>query len=206
MNSASIVSFISFFSSYAKSEFLIKNFVTKNFPNKYLIIGIKPKKPTRSVKNPGIKLTDAGTTVSQLIEEHCGGMLDEHKFIGYLPGGASGGILPASLDHIPLDFDTLQEYDCFIGSAAVVILSDKVDMKDIGLNLMRFFEDESCGQCTPCRNGTSMAVKLMKEKKWNIELLTELSKTMNKASICGLGQAAPNPLQSIIRHFKKDIS
>tara|TARA_Y100001978_G_C23666637_1_gene421559 strand:- start:566 stop:1630 length:1065 start_codon:yes stop_codon:yes gene_type:complete len=157
------------------------------------------------VKNPGIKLTDAGITINQLIKEHCGGMLDGHKFKGYLPGGASGGILPASLGDIPLDFDTLQEYDCFIGSAAVVVLSDKVDMKEIGLNLMKFFEDESCGQCTPCRNGTSMAVKLMKEKKWNVELLTQLSKTMNKASICGLGQAAPNPLQSIIRHFEKDI-
>ena len=157
------------------------------------------------VKNPGIKLTDAGITINQLIKEHCGGMLDGHKFKGYLPGGASGGILPASLGDIPLDFDTLQEYDCFIGSAAVVVLSDKVDMKEIGLNLMKFFEDESCGQCTPCRNGTSMAVKLMKEKKWNVELLTQLSKTMNKASICGLGQAAPNPLQSIIKHFEKDI-
>ena len=158
------------------------------------------------VNKPGIKLTDAGISVNELIKEYCGGMLDGHRFLGYLPGGASGGILPASLGDIPLDFDTLQEYDCFIGSAAVVILSDKLDMKDIGLNLMRFFEDESCGQCTPCRNGTSMAVKLMKENKWNIELLTELSKTMNKASICGLGQAAPNPLQSIIRHFKKHIS
>ena len=157
------------------------------------------------VKNPGIKLTDAGITVNELIEEYCGGMLDGHKFIGYLPGGASGGILPKSLGDIPLDFDTLQEYDCFIGSAAIVILSDKVDMREIGLNLMKFFEDESCGQCTPCRNGTSMAVKLMKEKKWNIELLKKLSVTMNKASICGLGQAAPNPLQSIIKHFEKDI-
>ena len=158
------------------------------------------------VKKPGIKLTDAGITINELIEEHCGGMLDGHKFKGYLPGGASGGILPASLGDIPLDFDTLQEYNCFIGSAAIVVLSDKVNMKDIGLNLMRFFEDESCGQCTPCRNGTSMAVKLMKEKNWNVKLLTELSKAMNKASICGLGQAAPNPLQSIIRHFKEDIN
>ena len=157
------------------------------------------------VKNPGIKLTDAGISVNQLINEHCGGMLDGHKFKGYLPGGASGGILPASLGNVPLDFDTLQEYNCFIGSAAVVILSDKVDMKEIGLNLMKFFEDESCGQCTPCRNGTSMAVKLMSERSWNVELLNDLSKTMNKASICGLGQAAPNPLQSIIKHFKKDV-
>ena len=168
--------------------------------------GLRTYSVSGFVKNPGIVLTDAGTTVNQLINEHCGGMLDGHKFKGYLPGGASGGILPSSLGNIPLDFDTLQEYDCFIGSAAVVVLSDKVDMKDIGLNLMRFFEDESCGQCTPCRNGTSMAVKLMSEKVWDVQLLTNLSKTMNKASICGLGQAAPNPLQSIIKHFKKDIS
>ena len=157
------------------------------------------------VKNPGIKLTDAGITVKELIEEHCGGMLDGHNFYGYLPGGASGGILPASLGNVPLDFDTLHEYDCFIGSAAIVILSDKVNMKEIGLNLMKFFEDESCGQCTPCRNGTSMAVKLMQQEKWDINLLNELSLTMNKASICGLGQAAPNPLQCIIKHFKRDI-
>ncbi len=157
------------------------------------------------VKNPGIKVTDAGITVNQLINEHCGGMLEGHNFKGYLPGGASGGILPAKLGDVPLDFDTLQEYDCFIGSAAVVILSDKVNMKEIGLNLMRFFEDESCGQCTPCRNGTSMAVKLMSEKKWNIDLLKRLSLTMNKASICGLGQAAPNPLQCIIKYFKEDV-
>ena len=167
--------------------------------------GLRTYSVSGFVKNPGIVLTHAGTSVNQIIEEHCGGMLEGHKFKGYLPGGASGGILPASLGDIPLDFDTLQEYDCFIGSAAVVILSDRVNMKDIGLNLMRFFEDESCGQCTPCRNGTSMAVKLMSEKTWDIDLLTNLSKTMNKASICGLGQAAPNPLQSIIKHFKEDI-
>ena len=157
------------------------------------------------VKEPGIKLTDAGITINELINEHCGGMLEGHNFKGYLPGGASGGILPAKLGGVPLDFDTLQEHDCFIGSAADVILSDKVDMKEIGLNLMRFFEDESCGQCTPCRNGTSMAVKLMSEKKWNIDLLKRLSLTMNKASICGLGQAAPNPLQCIIKYFKEDV-
>ena len=157
------------------------------------------------VKSPGIKLTDAGITVKDLIENHCGGMLEGHTFKGYLPGGASGGILPASMGNIPLDFDTLQEHGCFIGSAAIVILSDKVDMKSIGLNLMKFFEDESCGQCTPCRNGTTMAVKLMSEEKWDIELLNSLSNTMNKSSICGLGQAAPNPLQCIIKYFKEDI-
>ncbi len=167
--------------------------------------GLRTYSVSGFVNKPGIVLTHAGTSVNQIIKEHCGGMLEGHKFKGYLPGGASGGILPASLGDIPLDFDTLQEYDCVIGSAAVVILSDKVDMRDIGLNLMRFFEDESCGQCTPCRNGTSMAVKLMSEKKWDVELLTKLSRTMNKASICGLGQAAPNPLQSIIKHFKEDV-
>ena len=132
-------------------------------------------------------------------------MLDGHKFKGYLPGGASGGILPATLGNIPLDFDTLQEYGCFIGSAAIVVLSDKVDIKSIGLNLMKFFEDESCGQCTPCRNGTSMAVKLMEQKDWDIDLLNKLSVTMNRASICGLGQAAPNPLQCIIKYFEEDL-
>ena len=167
--------------------------------------GLRTFSVSGNVKSPGIKLTDAGITINELIEEHCGGMLDGHKFKGYLPGGASGGILPASLGNIPLDFDTLQEYGCFIGSAAIVVLSDKVDIKSIGLNLMKFFEDESCGQCTPCRNGTSMAVKLMEQKDWDIKLLNKLSITMNKASICGLGQAAPNPLQCIIKYFEEDL-
>ncbi len=167
--------------------------------------GLRTFSVSGNVKSPGIKLTDAGITINELIEEHCGGMLDGHKFKGYLPGGASGGILPASLGNIPLDFDTLQEYGCFIGSAAIVVLSDKVDIKSIGLNLMKFFEDESCGQCTPCRNGTSMAVKLMEQKDWDIDLLNKLSVTMNKASICGLGQAAPNPLQCIIKYFEEDL-
>ena len=167
--------------------------------------GLRTFSVSGNVKSPGIKLTDAGITINELIEEHCGGMLDGHKFKGYLPGGASGGILPATLGNIPLDFDTLQEYGCFIGSAAIVVLSDKVDIKSIGLNLMKFFEDESCGQCTPCRNGTSMAVKLMEQKDWDIDLLNKLSVTMNKASICGLGQAAPNPLQCIIKYFEEDL-
>ena len=167
--------------------------------------GLRTFSVSGNVKSPGIKLTDAGITINELIEEHCGGMLDGHKFKGYLPGGASGGILPANLGDIPLDFDTLQEYNCFIGSAAIVVLSDKVDIKSIGLNLMKFFEDESCGQCTPCRNGTSMAVKLMEQKDWDIDLLNKLSVTMNKASICGLGQAAPNPLQCIIKYFEEDL-
>ena len=167
--------------------------------------GLRTFSVSGHVKSPGIKLTDAGITINQLIKEYCGGMLDGHNFKGYLPGGASGGILPASLGDIPLDFDTLQEYGCFIGSAAIVVLSDTVDIKSIGLNLMKFFEDESCGQCTPCRNGTSMAVKLMEEKDWDVDLLNKLSRTMNKASICGLGQAAPNPLQCIIKYFENDI-
>ena len=158
------------------------------------------------VKSPGVKLAPAGISVSDLINEYCGGMLDGHKFIAYLPGGASGGILPASLSNIPLDFDTLQDYGCFIGSAAIVIISDKVDIKDVALNLMKFFEDESCGQCTPCRNGTTMAVKLMKEKEWDIKILEEVGNVMTDASICGLGQAAANPLTCVLKYFPEQIN
>ncbi|MBH87648.1 MAG: NADH-quinone oxidoreductase subunit F [Pelagibacterales bacterium] len=158
------------------------------------------------VKNPGVKLAPAGISVSDLINEYCGGMLDGHKFIAYLPGGASGGILPAKLSNIPLDFDTLQDYGCFIGSAAIVIISDKVKMKDVALNLMKFFEDESCGQCTPCRNGTTMAVKLMNKKEWNVKLLKEVGNVMTDASICGLGQAAANPLTCILKYFPEQIN
>ena len=157
------------------------------------------------VNNPGVKLAPAGITVKELIEEYCGGMLEGHKLKAYLPGGASGGILPSSLSNIPLDFDTLQEHGCFIGSAAVIIISDKVPMKDVAINLMKFFEDESCGQCTPCRNGTSMAVKLMDENSWDLKLLTDVGNVMTDASICGLGQAAANPLFSVIKHFADDI-
>ncbi len=158
------------------------------------------------IKSPGVKLAPAGISVKELIEEYCDGMEEGHKFIGYLPGGASGGILPSNMDNIPLDFDTLQPYGCFIGSAAVIILSDKFDMKLVGINLMKFFEDESCGQCTPCRNGTSMAVKLMSRENWDLSLLKELADTMTSASICGLGQAASNPLISIMKHFPEYIS
>lgn len=133
-------------------------------------------------------------------------MIEGETFKGYLPGGASGGILPASLNDVPLDFGTLEKYGCFIGSHAVVILSDKDDMKAVALNLMKFFEDESCGQCTPCRAGTEKAVKLMAQGPWNEGLLTELSGAMRDASICGLGQAASNPLSSVFRYFRDDLT
>jgi NADH:ubiquinone oxidoreductase subunit F (NADH-binding) len=158
------------------------------------------------VKNPGMKLAPAGITVRELIDEFCGGMAEGHGFHAYLPGGASGGILPAAMDNIPLDFGTLEKYGCFIGSAAVIILSDQDDVKAAALNLMRFFEDESCGQCTPCRVGTEKAVLLMKGGAWNRELLEELSKAMSDASICGLGQAASNPLTSVIKYFPEEFA
>ncbi len=157
------------------------------------------------VKNPGVKLAPAGITVKQLIEEFCGGMPDGHEFYAYLPGGASGGILPASMGDIPLDFDTLQPHGCFIGSAAVVILSNQDKARDAALNLMKFFEHESCGQCTPCRVGTEKAVHLLEESKWRTGLLEELSQVMVDASICGLGQAAPNPIRCVIKYFSHEI-
>jgi NADH:ubiquinone oxidoreductase subunit F (NADH-binding) len=158
------------------------------------------------VKKPGVVLAPAGVTARELIEEYCGGMAEGHSFKGYLPGGASGGILPASMADEPLDFGTLEKYGCFVGSHAVVILSDKDDMKAVALNLMRFFEDESCGQCTPCRAGTEKAVKLMATGPWDETLLTELSTAMRDASICGLGQAAPNPLTCVFKYFRDDLA
>jgi formate dehydrogenase len=157
------------------------------------------------VNNPGVKLAPAGITMRELIEEYCGGMQHGHKLKGFLPGGASGGVLPESLADIPLDFGTLEPHGSFVGSHAVVILSDQDDMKAVALNLMKFFEDESCGQCTPCRVGTEKAVKLMEQGPWNEQLLNELSTAMRDASICGLGQAAPNPLQSVMKHFPDDL-
>ena len=157
------------------------------------------------VKNPGMKLAPAGITVRELIDEYCGGMADGHVFKGYLPGGASGGILPASMSDLPLDFGTLEQYGCFIGSAAVVVLSDKDDMTGVALNLLRFFEDESCGQCTPCRVGTEKAVKLMQAKQWDKALIEELTQVMGDASICGLGQAAMNPVKMVLKHFSEDV-
>jgi NADH:ubiquinone oxidoreductase subunit F (NADH-binding)/NADH:ubiquinone oxidoreductase subunit E len=157
------------------------------------------------VKNPGVKLAPAGVSVRELIDEYSGGMADGHTFKAYLPGGASGGILPASMGDLPLDFGTLEQYGCFVGSHAVVILSDRDDMKAVALNLMRFFEDESCGQCTPCRVGTEKAVKLMAAGPWDQALLTELSTAMRDASICGLGQAAPNPLVCVLKYFPEEL-
>ena len=158
------------------------------------------------VKNPGVKLAPAGVTARELIDEFCGGMAEGHVFKGYLPGGASGGILPASMADIPLDFGTLEKYGCFVGSHAVVILSDQDDMKAVALNLMKFFEDESCGQCTPCRVGTEKAAELMAKGPWNTALLDELSVLMRDASICGLGQAAPNPLLCVIKYFPDELT
>jgi len=158
------------------------------------------------VKNPGVKLAPAGVTARELIDEFCGGMADGHTFKGYLPGGASGGILPASMADIPLDFGTLEKYGCFVGSHAVVILSDKDDMKAVALNLIKFFEDESCGQCTPCRVGTEKAAQLMANGPWDAALLDELSALMRDASICGLGQAAPNPLLCVLKYFPDELT
>ncbi|HEY8251121.1 MAG TPA: NAD(P)H-dependent oxidoreductase subunit E [Burkholderiales bacterium] len=157
------------------------------------------------VKKPGVHLAPAGITVLQLIEEYCGGMLDGHEFYGYLPGGASGGILPASKGDIPLDFDTLQPHGCFIGSAAIVIFSHKDKAAKAAVNLMKFFHDESCGQCTPCRVGTAKAVTLMEARKWDQPLLKELSQAMMDASICGLGQAAPNPALTVMKYFPHEV-
>ena len=160
------------------------------------------------VKNPGVKVAPAGITIQQLIDEYCEGMQDGHIFKGYLPGGASGGILPAEMNNIPLDYGSkeLADLGCFLGSAAIVVLSDKDSMKDVALNLLKFFEEESCGQCTPCRVGTEKTVKLMKENIWNKQKLSDLSEVMAQASICGLGQAATNPLNSVLKYFENEIS
>ena len=168
--------------------------------------GLRSYSVSGRVKQPGVKLAPAGVTVRELIEEFSGGMQDGHEFKGYLPGGASGGILPASMGDLPLEFGTLDKHGCFVGSHAVIILSDQDSAKDAALNLMRFFEDESCGQCTPCRVGTEKAVKLMAQSTWDQSLLEELSCAMTDASICGLGQAASNPLRCVLKHFHQDLS
>jgi len=157
------------------------------------------------VNNPGVHLAPAGISMRELIDEYCGGMLPGHSFYGYFPGGASGGMLPASLGDLPMDFDTLQEHGCFIGSAAVIVFSEQDNARELALNAMRFFAHESCGQCTPCRVGTVKAIPLMEQKNWNQSLLEELSQTMEDASICGLGQAAPNPLRSVMKYFPKEV-
>ena len=167
--------------------------------------GLRSYSVSGRVKDPGMKLAPAGVTVRELIDEFCGGMAEGHSFHAYLPGGASGGILPASMDNIPLDFGTLEKYGCFIGSAAVIIMSEQDSVKGAALNLMRFFEDESCGQCTPCRVGTQKAALLMEKPVWNRELLDELSQAMRDASICGLGQAASNPLTTVIKYFPEEF-
>jgi formate dehydrogenase len=167
--------------------------------------GLRSFSVSGRVKKPGMHLAPAGITVRQLIDEFCGGMLDGHRFYGYLPGGASGGILPAALGDVPLDFDTLQPHGSFIGSAAVVVLSDQDQAAAAARNLMKFFKDESCGQCTPCRVGTAKALALMDAKQWNQPLLKELSQAMMDASICGLGQAAPNPALTVMRYFPQEV-
>ncbi|MEE8273098.1 MAG: NADH-ubiquinone oxidoreductase-F iron-sulfur binding region domain-containing protein [Alphaproteobacteria bacterium] len=158
------------------------------------------------VRKPGVKLAPSGISVRELIDEYCGGMAEGHVFKGYLPGGASGGILPAALGDVPLDFDTLQPHGCFIGSAAIIVLSDRDNARDAALNLLRFFEDESCGQCTPCRVGCEKAVALMSRPDWDEDLLNALSAAMMDASICGLGQAAPNPVLKVLEHFREDLA
>jgi formate dehydrogenase len=168
--------------------------------------GLRSFSVSGRVKKPGVHLAPAGITVLELIDEYCGGMLDGHAFYAYLPGGASGGILPASKGDIPLDFDTLQPHGCFIGSAAVVILSERDKASRAAVNLMKFFHDESCGKCTPCRVGTGKAVGLMEEAKWNQPLLRELSQVMMDASICGLGQAAPNPALCVMKYFPDEVT
>jgi formate dehydrogenase len=167
--------------------------------------GLRSFSVSGRVKRPGVHLAPAGITVRELIDEYCGGMLDGHTFYAYLPGGASGGILPASMDDIPLDFDTLNEHGCFIGSAAIVILSQGDRAVDAARNLIRFFRDESCGQCTPCRVGTAKALTLMEFRKWDKPLLEELCQAMGDASICGLGQAAPNPIRCVVKYFPHEL-
>jgi len=167
--------------------------------------GLRSFSVSGRVNKPGVHLAPAGITIKELIDEYCDGMLDGHQFYGYFPGGASGGILPASLGDIPLDFDTLQEFGCFIGSAAVIVLSDQDSAKQAALNSLKFFAHESCGQCTPCRVGCEKAVSIMESGDWDIEQLNDLSTVMIDASICGLGQAAPNPILSVIKYFPHEL-
>ena len=167
--------------------------------------GLRSFSVSGRVNSPGVKLAPAGITVQELIDEYCGGMQDGHTLYAYLPGGASGGILPASLNNIPLDFDTLQPYGCFIGSAAVIVLGHHDKARDAALNVMKFFEHESCGQCTPCRVGTAKAAKLMHAPVWDANTLEDLAVVMADASICGLGQAAPNPIRCVQKYFADEV-
>ena len=167
--------------------------------------GLRSFSVSGRVRYPGVKLAPAGITLRELVAHYCGGMAEGHELYAYLPGGASGGILPASMADIALDFDTLQPYGCFIGSAAVIVLSQHDRARDAALNMMRFFEHESCGQCTPCRVGTAKAAQLMAQPVWDADTLRDLSEVMVDASICGLGQAAPNPLRSVLAHFPQEV-
>jgi formate dehydrogenase len=168
--------------------------------------GLRSFSVSGRVQKPGVHLAPAGISLRELIDEYCGGMLPGHELYAYFPGGASGGILPATLADLPLDFDTLQPHGCFIGSAAIIVLSDKDSAKAAALNAMRFFSHESCGKCTPCRVGTRKAAGLMAQDRWDVPLLEELAQVMGDASICGLGQAAPNPLRSIIQYFPEELA
>jgi formate dehydrogenase len=193
-----------------ESLYWIRDVVEKG-PEWFDSQGVHGRKGLRSfsvsgrVNKPGVHLAPAGITIKELIDEYCGGMQDGHQLYGYFPGGASGGILPAHLNDIPLDFDTLQEYGCFIGSAAIIVLSDQDSARHAALNTMKFFAHESCGQCTPCRVGTEKAVYLMEQEQWDIEQLNDLCEVMADASICGLGQAAPNPILSVIKYFPHEL-
>jgi len=167
--------------------------------------GLRSFSVSGRVNKPGVHLAPAGITIRELIDEYCGGMLNGHELYGYFPGGASGGILPATMADIPLDFDTLNSYGCFIGSAAIMIFSRQDSARQLAINAMKFFAEESCGQCTPCRVGTAKAASLMEQETWNADLLEELSSVMVDASICGLGQAAPNPLRCVIKYFPEEL-
>ncbi len=167
--------------------------------------GLRSFSVSGRVAEPGVKLAPAGITLRELVDEHCGGMAEGHELYAYLPGGASGGILPANLADVPLDFDTLQPFGCFIGSAAIIVLSKADKARDAALNMMRFFAHESCGQCTPCRVGTDKAAKLMEAPRWDNATLEDLNQVMADASICGLGQAAPNPVRCVQKYFPHEI-
>ena len=167
--------------------------------------GLRSFSVSGRVKEPGVHVAPAGITLRELIDEFCGGMLEGHELYGYLPGGASGGILPASKADVPLDFDTLNEYGCFIGSAAIVVLSNQDTAAAAARNVTRFFANESCGQCTPCRVGTAKTLQLIEARKWDAPLLHELSQAMMDASICGLGQAAPNPVLTVLKYFPGEV-
>ncbi|OBA00845.1 NADH-ubiquinone oxidoreductase-F iron-sulfur binding region domain-containing protein [Halomonas sp. G11] len=169
-------------------------------------VGVRSFSVSGRVKHPGVYLAPAGITLNELIDEYCGGMADGHRLVAYLPGGASGGILPAAKADIPLDFDTLQEHGCFIGSAAVIVLSDQDDLRGVATNLLAFFADESCGQCTPCRVGTEKMLTLLERNEWDAGLMTQLSQVMVDASICGLGQAAPNPVLGLLKDFRGELA